>query len=797
MALMSGLGQSAWALPESLTSSEILHEIQGLKVLGSVLYVAAHPDDENTTLISYLAKGAQVETAYLSLTRGDGGQNLIGPQLREELGVIRTQELLAARRVDGGRQFFTRADDFGFSKSPEETLLLWDREAVLSDVVWAIRSFQPDVIVTRFSPEPADTHGHHTASAILALEAFEAAADPTKFPEQLERVPVWQAERLLWNVSAWHYRNQGLEFKPGPDFMSLKVSDFNPLLGRSYAEIAAASRSMHKSQGFGSAPSRQEQVEYFKPLAGTRASSLLDGIDTTWSRLEGGAEIEQALDSIVASYDSAAPYKSVKALLQLRRRLSTMAPSLRVVQKMEKLDRIVAACLGLRLRAQAESVQIFPHTQAKVELRAYQQSPLAVRWQKEPLLPGVERAAVANLSVPEKPSHPYWLDGRFQDWDLRNSPEGRPALSTTFTLEIEGETLAFEVPVTYGKVDPVEGEVIEPVSITPALSVRMKEELQLFPDQRAKQVTVLVTALQGPVRGARVHLEVPAGWSVSPSERLLDLPTAGSEMSASFELTPPEKPTVGVIEPVVISQGMTYQQTYRALKFSHIPRQVLNPKAQMRVVRLELATKGRKVGFLPGAGDAIPEALTLMGYEVQTLAPADLRRLSSFDLDALVLGVRAFNVIEEMPGLLDPLFAYVKKGGTLVVQYNTSRGLKSEQLAPFGLTLSRDRVTDERAAVTILAPEHPVVLGPNRLSESDFEGWVQERGLYFAGDWGAEFTPILAAHDPGEAPLKGGLLVARYGEGHLVYTGYSFFRQLPAGVPGAFRLFANLVSLGN
>jgi LmbE family N-acetylglucosaminyl deacetylase len=812
------------------SAAELLQRLEKLRVLGSVLYVAAHPDDENTKLIARWAQGDHYETAYLSLTRGDGGQNLIGTELGPELGLIRTNELLQARRIDGGAQYFSRANDFGFSKNPDETLRIWDREAVLADTVWVIRSFRPDVMVTRFSPQPSTTHGHHTASAQLAVEAFQAAADPSRFPEQLDHVDVWQPRRLLWNVS--NFRQSEAEAQAVKADAETLVSGYSALLGTSYPQMAARSRSQHKSQGFGSAASVEEQKEKFVLLAGDRPEgTLFQGIDTTWSRLGGSAEragttsgpgspgaaIIAAIDEIIANFRPLAPYQSVPALLQLREQVAELPRDQWAERKTDEIDALITGCLGLQVDANSNQPMTEPGGRAEVTFRATQRSPLAVilktiDYGKSALQPQQILATDRTLTLKETLeiapagafyTHPYWLREQPSEGmnvvaqqQLRGLPLAPEQLAVVWNLEVQGAPLRLHGPLTHSKVDPVQGEQIQAVTVAPPLSVVAEDELLLWPDQGAKEVAVRVRALQRPIASAQLRLDTPAGWTVTPSSVTFDLNKSGAEKRFIFSVTPPQDEQVAYLRPQVSFEGKILDRSLKTIDYAHLPKQVLQPQAQLKAVRLRLARSGQRIGYIAGAGDKIAEGLRQMGYQVDIL-PSDVSQQNLQGYDAVVLGVRAFNVLDDIEALAPKLFEYAQQGGTLVVNYNTNSNLKRKEIAPFPLELSRDRVTNERSEVRILAPRHPVLTTPNLIVESDFGGWVQERGLYFASKWDPAFTPILACHDPGESDLSGGLLVADYGKGHLVYTSYSFFRQLPAGVPGAYRLFANLVSLGS
>lgn len=816
------------ARAEALPPGRILQELQALGQLGRVLYVAAHPDDENTRLLAAFALGRGYRTGYLSLTRGDGGQNLIGSDLRDRLGVIRTQELIAARRIDGAVQFFTRANDFGFSKHPDETFRIWERREVLADMVRVIRTFRPHVLITRFSTESGITHGHHTASALLTLEAFRLAGDASAFPEQLAdgRLQPWQATRVLWN--AWPAAFRGASRKPGePDSATLQMDSggYSPLLGESFGEIAARSRTAHKSQGFGTLGTRGTNPEYFRVLAGEPAlRDPFEGIDLSWTRLPSGERLAAEIAAASDAFNPRAPADSVPALLRLRALLveginaAGSDPTLR--EKRLQLDRIIAACLGLHTEARVSSAEATPGEILAVKLSLMVRSAPAnvpIRWVASTFRRTAQTvpaglALTANRSVETTADSavpgdaalttPYWLreEGtagmfRVDDPALIGRPESPPAFPVQHTLDIGGQTVVFDDEAVEVIDDPVRGEIRRPLRIVAPVTLGFTQELELFAPGSTREVGVTLTAERGP-RAGTLALEAPAGFAVTPASQAFQIATAGGQARLAFQVTAPAGAAAGDLIAAAGIDGRVHRTSRVDLRYEHIPAQLLQPRATARLVSLDVKVTAKRIGYLAGAGDLVAEALTRMGCTVTALTAADLtpERLAAFD--AVVMGVRVYNTRPEIVPLLPKLFAYVEAGGTLVVQYNTTADLQTTALAPFPLKLSRDRVTDEQAVVTLLAPEHPALNRPNRILPSDFDGWVQERGLYFPSDWDARFTPLLACSDPGEKPLRGALLVAPHGRGHVAYTGLSFFRQLPAGVPGAYRLFANLVSLG-
>ncbi|WP_347158147.1 PIG-L family deacetylase [Pontibacter chitinilyticus] len=804
--------------PVKPSAAKILQDLEKLNVLGSVLYVAAHPDDENTRLIAYLSNEKLYNTGYLAITRGDGGQNLIGPEIREDLGIIRTQELLQARRTDGGHQFFTRANDFGFSKNPEETFTIWDREQVLADMVWTIRKFRPDVMITRFPPDSRAGHGHHTASAILAAEAFDAAGDPKRFPEQLKYVEVWQPKRLLWNTGVWSFKSQEEFEKFGKDLLKVDVGGYNPLLGKSYGEIAAESRSMHKSQGFGSTGSRGSATEYFQLVKGDKAeSNLLDGVNTTWGRVKGGSKVAQLIQKAIDMYKPTEPAAVVPTLIAAKKELDKLPDSYWKRVKENALQDVMQEAMGLYLEVTANDYAAAPGAPVKLQVEAINRSAIPVTLQhvnytfaskdstlNQNLAPNEPLKFSASATLPQNMpySQPYWLrkPGTLGMFAIENQqevgmPENAPAAQVTFALQIAGQPLTMTVPVVYKRTDPVAGEVYRPFVVMPPVFVNVSDKVYMFASQDPKPVQVVVKAGKENLSGS-VKLQLPQGWRVEPAKVPFDLKEKGAEQQVRFMVYPPQGQQEAELKAIATVDGKDYAQELKEINYSHIPAQVKFPDATAKIVKLDLKKQGQQIGYIMGAGDEIPASLQQIGYHVTLLHDEDMRLSNLQQYDAIITGVRAYNTVDRLKFWQPVLLEYVKNGGNLIVQYNNNYGLVTPNIAPYPLTISRDRVTVEEAPIRFLAPNHPVLNTPNKITQQDFEGWVQERGTYFANEWGKEFVPVLSSNDPGEAPLNGGLLVAPYGKGNYIYTGYVFFRELPAGVPGAYRLFTNLISLG-
>ncbi|MEQ9439551.1 MAG: PIG-L family deacetylase [Cyclobacteriaceae bacterium] len=822
--------------PKKLAAGEIQLALKKLNTLGSVLYLAAHPDDENQVVIGYMSQVELMNTGYLALTRGDGGQNLIGPEIRERLGVVRTQELIQARRVDGSHQFFTRAIDFGYSKTADETLALWDRQKILSDVVWVIRKFRPDVIITRFPPDERAGHGHHTTSAILAAEAFDLAGDPDQFPEQLEWVEPWQPTRLLLNETSWFTEDIADQLADNDSLMMIDLGVYLPLLGNSVPEIAALSRSKHESQGFGSTGSRGSDFEYFRHTKGKMAKeNILEGINTTWSRVAGGEAIGKLVQQAYDQFDPEQPEAIVPTLMEASQAIDKLSDDYWKRVKHEEISQLVQACLGMyvevrsgtnalvrRFRGEERRPGIAeysatPGDSVTLNVEVIQRSDVPVRL-KEISVARIGYDTLMNDTLTHNESlmfskavklpddlpytDPYWLkqphDGFsfvVDQQSLIGLDENPPLLEAEFHFQIDEKPLTFTRQIVYKRNDPRTGEMYRPFVIVPPVLVSVPENVYVFASSEAQPIAATVEASQSGVKGT-VSLEVPAGWTVEPARQDYALELKGEEQEFLFSVTPPEGASTGEIRVVADYDGKKYDQSMVVIDYEHIPTQTLLPPATANLVKLDIQKEGNLVGYVMGAGDDVPKALEQIGYEVVLLQEDDIRMPYLSNFDAIIIGIRAYNTVNWLRYRNNRLLEYVNQGGTLITQYNTNSRLVTQDLAPYKLQLSRDRVADETVDVRILNPTHPVLNTPNPITQEDFAGWVQERGLYFPDEWDEKFTPIFSMNDPGEDEKKGSLLVAPYGKGYYIYTGISFFRELPAGVPGAYRLLTNLISIG-
>ena len=801
---------------------EIYHKIEKLNFLGSVLYIAAHPDDENTKLISYLSNEKNARTGYLSLTRGDGGQNLIGPELRELLGVIRTQELIEARKIDGGEQFFSRANDFGFSKNPIETLQIWDKNQVLSDMIWVIRNFQPDVIINRFDHRsPGTTHGHHTSSAMLSVEAFDKVNDPNQFPYQLKLTSVWQPKRLFFNTSWWFYGSkEKFDAADKSNLSQIQTGVFYSQIGKSNQEIAALSRSRHQSQGFGSTGTRGEEFEYLEFLKGeatTDKTNIFEGIDTTWNRIKGGKPIGEILSKVQQNFDFKNPSASIPELLKAYELIQKLDENHWKKIKTEELKKIIEACTGLYLEAVSEKQEVTNGSNLKLNLELINRSPIKmnllgitttnsendIRYNDKTLQNNkLEKIAfevkINNLEY----TQPYYLKEKGSVGMYRVDQQeniGKPDIirnvKVTFTIEFGGVTIPFERNVVYKYNDEVKGEVYQPLDIVPVVTSSIQEKVYIFPNNKEKTVSVKIKSGKENVKGI-IQLQVPENWKVTPTSIPFTLKNKGEEEVAIFSVIPSKEASEVVLKSIVSIDGQTFDQEKIDINYPHIYKQMVLKSAEAKAIKLNIRTNNEKIAYIMGVGDEVPKSLKQMGYEVTLIKPEEISKEKLQSFDVIMTGIRAYNTVNALAIKQSILLDLVKEGKTMIVQYNTLDDFVTKDFAPFSIKISRDRVTEENAEVRFLAPEHRILNVPNKITSKDFEGWKQELGLYYPSEWDANFTPIISSNDTGETPKNGAILIANYGKGKYIYTGLSFFRELPEGVAGAFRLLANMISVG-
>ncbi len=815
--------------PKKWNGTDIKNEIKRLNTLASVLYVAAHPDDENTRLISYVASNLHMNITYLSLTRGDGGQNLIGNELRENLGVLRTQELLMARGVDGGKQMFSRANDFGYSKNSTETLRIWNKKEVLADVIWAIRKLQPDIIINRFPLDTTfETHGHHTSSALLSNEAFDMAADPNVYPEQLQFVQVWQPKRLFYNTSWWFYGSrENFDKQDKSKLFSMDIGCYYPEKGKSNNEIAAESRSMHKCQGFGSSGVRGSEIEYLDFLKGSRPTKndLFENLDITWNRLPNGAPIGKLIDEVLAEYDNENPSKSISKLLKAYDLISKLEDGYWKKVKLDEIKLIIKSCAGLFIEAIASASSAVNGQSIDVNLECINRSDAKIKLQSVSNIFYVNNSSIQkdtilnfNLDFNKKKtlkwtnlipttineSSPYWLRkessiGMYtvENQLLRGLPETPRSIKTLFNITINDVPLEYIQDLAYKFENPAKGEIYKPFEITPTVFVNQSEKVIVFGDNKPKNLTLTIKANDNKQNGKLIP-NLKNGWSIEPKEIVFDMDQKGEEKVFHCMITPPKVASSqqNLDFDLQINNNKNVAYAVRYIDYDHIPMQTVTSKAEVKLVKLDIVKKGQNIGYYVGAGDDMPACLEQIGYKVTLMDDRFFKEDNLKQFDAIIMGIRAYNTKEKLKFQNKQLLEYVKNGGNLIVQYNTANKEMMKDIGPFPFKLSNDRTTVEEAEVRILLPNHPVLNSPNKITNKDFDGWVQERGLYFPNEWDKSYDAILGCNDPGEPSRNGGLLIAKYGKGNYIYSAYSWFRELPAGVPGAYRLFTNIISLG-
>ena len=796
------------------SSSNISSMLEKLDVFGKVLYVAAHPDDENTRLIAYLANEKKYETAYLSATRGGGGQNFLGTHLKDNLGLIRTQELLEARKIDGGQQFFTSAVDFGYSKEPVETLNFWNEEKILSDFVWIIRKFRPDIIITRFNQTPYITHGHHTASTILAEKAFNLSGDPDAFPEQLKYVKTWQSQRLLWNTSRrfFNLKEEDIE-----KMLKIDVGVYNNKIGKSYNEIASESRSMHKSQAFGALRRRGSEEELIVYSQGKKAENdIMEGVITSWDRVKPNDELKSYLKKAKDSFNINKPYEIIDYLSLAHRELNRVIDrDWRVIKKNE-IKNLIKASSGLFFEALSNVELASNGEEIKIKFDIINRSPYPIKLEKIQLdkteyiindslennkLLSVEKNF--KISTESEVSEKYWLKNpsefgsyNIDDQRLIGDPDNQPTLEAKFVFRINGQQISYNSPIIYKINSPINGDEYRPFNIGKPIYLNPLNNLEYYVNTNKKKLKVEVISGANDVK-ARIYLEVSDGTKVEPEFYDIEFKNKDERKTLSFDVTlPGNKNSINKVSYKAKVEGDILSRGIDKIIYSHISHQTRFPKSDVSLIKFNLNIKAKNIAYLMGSGDKVPESLSLVGYNVDLFEKKDINAEKLKNYDALIIGVRAFNSDKSLFDIKPQLMNFMESGGNVIVQYNTSRNLDVNKFSPYSFQLSRNRVSQENAPVRIINSKHPALNYPNKITLDDFNGWVQERGLYFPNSWSQEYETIISSNDEGEKPNNGGILISKVGEGYFVYTSYSWFRQLPAGVSGAYKIFSNLISLG-
>ncbi len=796
------------------SSSSIISKLEKLNTLGKVLYVAAHPDDENTRLITYLSNEKKYQTAYLSLTRGDGGQNLIGKDLKENLGLIRTQELLEARKIDGGIQFFTSAIDFGYSKNSKESLEFWNEDQILYELVWIIRKFKPDVIITRFNEVSGITHGHHTASSILTNKAFRISGNPDIFQDQLEFLETWKAKRIFWNTSTRFF---DLSKYSDDEILKIDVGLYNNILGKSYNEISSESRSMHKSQGFGSLKRRGSEKELFILTQGDKYDdNLMDGVDVTWNRFGENNQIIEYINNLVGEYDPKKPYKTVKKLSILYEKVSKIKDEGWKKIKLNEIKNLIKACLGLFFESLSD-VSISPTGEnIKVNFDAINRSPININLKKVSVFDEdflIEKDLINNeffrlektIKIPESENftEKYWLMNKpnfgnydVKDQELIGNPDNNFPVETNFIFTLNNIEISYTIPLLNKKNSPTKGDDYKIFNIGLPIYLNPKRYNELVVNSNSQTIEVEVISGKENL-DATIYLDIPENIKYEPKYFDLSFKDINEKKIIKFNLTLPEKDSFK--EKIIVKAKYNdeyYERGIKEINYDHIIQQVRFPLSEIKIIKFNIKTKGKNVAYFMGSGDNIPIFLSLIGYKIDLLTLDQLSTDILSNYDALIIGIRAYNVNKKLIEKTKEIHDYVKNGGNVLVQYNTSRGIDVKDFAPYSFNISRNRTSQENSKVDIINKNHIALNYPNKILLEDFDNWVQERGLYFPINWSDDYETLISSNDSGEKPNHGGILISKIGKGHYVYTSYSWFRQLPSGVSGAYKLFVNLISLG-
>lgn len=800
--------------PQNISSTEIYHKVEKLNKLASALYIAAHPDDENTRLITYLSNHEHAETSYLSLTRGNGGQNLISNELDDVLGIIRTQELLNARKIDGGKQYFSTANDFGFSKRPNEAFDKWQKNKILEQVVYTIRKTQPDIIINRFDHRTeGNTHGHHTASAQLSTLAFNEAFNANKFPNQLEKLETFQPKRLFFNASWWFFGGKEQFAKADKShYIPLEIGFYYPLLGKSNQEIASLSRSQHQSQGFGDMATRGSDIDYLELIYGsklTNEQNLFEGIDTSWNRVKDGKPVGDKITLLLNSFDFKKPENNLSELLEIYKSINQLDDSVWKERKLNEVKECILLCAGLFIEISIDSQFISPNEIGYFKYEIINRSNFPIQlnsvnfFGKELItnskinLKNNELETTAfEINVPKEIqySNAEWLNN--DENYFYNQFKEEDQLTFETELKFNNIIINFNNKIVYKFKDEVKGEVYDNVLVVPKISASIQNNIYIVSDQSKQKISTKLKSYTNSFSG-KVRLISKSNSKNNTDWQLISDLSLNEEKQINFEVSVSENLEEEVFELEVVSENQIYNQEVYLVSYSHIPTQVLLKPASTKIKKIEIAKSNSKIAYLMGAGDDIPTNLRNIGYEVDLLKIDEITSEKLKNYDVMILGIRAFNTIKDLKFKNAILFQFVENGGTLINQYNTNHSLVTEKIAPYNLELSRDRITDENAKVQFLNPKHPALNYPNKITSDDFTNWVQEQGLYYASEFDSKFIPIIESKDFDDPKTQGILLIAPYGKGYYVYTGLSFFRQLPAGVPGAYKLFANLIALKN
>lgn len=792
-----------------MPSNEIFQKLAQLKTMGTVMYFAAHPDDENTKMIAYLVHHDHVRTIYYSLTRGDGGQNILGDEQGAALGLIRTHELLQARKLDGAEQMFSPFVDFGFTTSVPETIDFWNKEKLVQDAVKAIQETRPDIIICRFPTTGEGGHGNHTVSAIVAKEAWLYISKYNDTAKQ----KLWLPKRLLFNAFQFGRANT---VKPGQ--FPVRINQYDPLLGEGLGELAGKSRSMHKSQGAGTPQVIGTTTEHFEVIEGAPlAQSLYDDIDTSWQRV-GKKAIGTAVQNVISAFQFNNPSASIPALITIRQSINDITDTFWRQQKLKEIDRLILSCAGVMAEALTNVPEAVPGQTIPVSVNLIARSAVPVTIQsiapERKIIDGQLQATVLQndslykfpftiqLDPQEPVTEPYWMavDPIHNEYQFPQKYLGLPEAANTLTmpvvLNIGGANFTIKVPISQKRLDPVRGDITQRLRIVPPLSIEPSNQLFIFNHGEDKQVVLHIHTFDDI---SNAQLVVKTSNEILTTQAL---PLLRKGMDTFMVISIPTSKITSEAKDkylhfTVNTTKGDFSKTVNIINYPHIPELQYLTEAKMKIVPKDWQVAVHKIGYVEGVGDYVDDILKLCGLTVENIPAQELNNknyLSQYE--AIVIGIRALNTRQELQAGMDALLTYVHNGGTLIIQYNKSYKQVTDKLGPYPFKLSGDRVTDEHSPVTFLKPNSPLLNFPNKITQNDFKNWIQERGLYFPNEWDNRYQTLLSMNDEGTPALKSSVLYTPYGKGQYIYTSLAFFRELPDGNVGAIRLFMNFLSAG-
>ena len=799
--------------PQQQNNLAIEQSFKQLQTGISVLYIAAHPDDENTQLLSYLSQVKHFRTGYLSLTRGDGGQNLIGAEQGIALGILRTHELLEARKIDGAEQFFSSAYDFGYSKSAEETFRQWDKNKLLADVVYVIRKFKPDVIVTRFDKDGSGGHGQHTASAILAYEAFTLAADSTQFPEQLSQVKIHQCKSIYNNsIANWLPSKTNLNA-----LFSLEIGNYIPELGMNTGEIAAASRSKHLCQGFGTEKIRGEHTEYFKAIdgdTGTFKTNPFTAIDPLFNKIDPSKTLYKLLENAYQHWHSGELNMASKNLFETRNllfRKGVQADDYPI----QKIENLITQINGIYIESVYKN-SVLPASGDSIALDFEINSRLSNSFVLSEIKYGnlTQRINPNQLLATNKTyayhvpymvndiayNNLFWMNQGIDKnrFTIKQNEVGETlamteSIPTQWKLFYGADSLLIQQKIVQKEILPQQGEHYRALVVQPALVLSIPKKLTIARIGKKEIVEIGIEAHQN-LNNIELKIQLPQGWKLLNTLEKIQL-NKSEYKTVSLALMAQKNAMAGNLEVKAICNAETYQLQQENISYPHIGKQVYFQAASAKLYATDKLKQHKRILYINGAKEQVPSILKALGYQVDQFEAAQFAKIDLNKYDVLIFGIRSFNIMPQLLEQRAKYLSFVQNGGNVIVCYQTNTFNKQEDrlIGPYPFTVSKERTTDENAKVEFTQGSHNVLKKPYPITDSNFNHWVQERGIYYASNFDSAYQSLFQIADFNESPQNGALLTCKYGKGNFTYTGLSFFRQFPAAVKGAIELFVNLI----